>query len=108
MDIDDQVVPSSLEWLIRRKPATLLMLLKQDKEQHISELSDKSKMSYVHTIKILGIVEREGIVQTETKGNRRIVVLTDCGKRFVAALEMLISSLSLEKEGLDVSKNTQD
>jgi predicted transcriptional regulator len=89
--------PNDLDWLLRPKPALLLLALKSEGEWNISSLSRKSSMSYVHAIGLLKRLEELGFVLTESKGNRRLVRLTDSGSAFASALEELLAKAGERK-----------
>lgn len=93
-----RAAPAGMDWLVRPKPLALMMLLKEsDKEHNVSTISKRAGISYVHTIEILRKLEHEGIVQTETAGNKRMVRLTDKGSRIVSALEELMKTAHIDK-----------
>ncbi len=83
------VSAAELGWLLRPKPAALLLILKAGGDAHVSLLAKKSSMSYVHTVGVLKTLQENGIITTEARGNKRIARLTEAGVAFVSALEEL-------------------
>jgi predicted transcriptional regulator len=83
------VSTQQIEWLVRAKPAALILLLKNSGEQNMSSLAKNSSLSYVHTIQVVKNLQEKGLATAEAKGNRKIVRLTDAGIVFASALEDL-------------------
>ncbi len=80
-----------LEWLIRPKPAFFILLIKNSRmELSITDLSKSSDMSYVHAMDLIKKIEAENYIETESKGNRRMVRLTKKGETMATYLEDMI------------------
>lgn len=90
--VNENKKPGILEDLfLRDKPAKILLSLKTAKDSvYATILSKEADCTYSHTIKILGILEKLGIVKSEKSGRIRKVVLTDDGWDIAHNLEAII------------------
>jgi len=68
-------------WLIfQEKPTKLLLVLKESsKKMFQTEISRKINATFAHTLKILELMEKSGIVKSEKDGKRKFVCLTELG-----------------------------
>ncbi len=86
---------------LREKPAKILLGLKSSKDQiYATKLSKGADCTYSHTIKILGIFERAGMVKFEKTGRIKRVALTDDGWDIAHNLEAAIKKLSQIEENM--------
>ena len=87
----DIKVPSLLEdLLLREKPAKILISLKTSKESiYATILSRETNCTYSHTIKILNILQDQGLVDFEKSGRIKRVKLTSDGWDIAHNLEAL-------------------
>lgn len=73
---------------LKEKQAAALILLKdQNTYWHLSKIAKHSNSTYVYITKLMNILEKKGIVSLETKGNRRMVKLTEKGLKLTNLLE---------------------
>jgi predicted transcriptional regulator len=83
--IDDASDKPILEELfLREKPARILLALKTAKDRskdvvYATILSKEADCTYSHTIKILGVLQKMGLVVFDKKGRIKGVKLTDDG-----------------------------
>lgn len=84
---------------LRDKPARILIGLKTAKGTvYATVLSKEADCTYSHTIKILNLFRKLGIVDFEKSGRIKKVVLTDDGWDIAHHLEALVKKfLSLEE-----------
>jgi len=83
--------PSVLEdLLLREKPARILLSMKTSKESvYATILSRETNCTYSHTIKILNVLEKMGLVKFDKKGRIKRVTLTHDGWDIAHNLEAL-------------------
>jgi len=75
---------------LREKPARILLGLKTRKNNvYATLLSKEADCTYSHTIKILDLFKKMGIVKFEKKGRIKLVALTDDGWDIAQNLEAL-------------------
>jgi len=80
---------------LREKPARILMGLKTAKESvYATILSKEADCTYSHTIKILNLFKKLGIVRFEKKGRIKRVMLTDDGWDIAHNLEAMIKKFT--------------
>jgi len=86
---------------LREKPAKILMGLKASKDEiYATKLSKGADCTYSHTIKILGMFQRAGMVKFEKTGRIKKVALTDDGWDIAHNLEAAMKKLSQIEENL--------
>ncbi len=87
----DIKAPSLLEdLLLREKPAKILISLKTSKESiYATILSRETNCTYSHTIKILNVLQDQGLVDFEKTGRIKRVKLTSDGWDIAHNLEAL-------------------
>ncbi len=91
---------------LREKPSKILMGLKGAKGPvYATILSKDADCTYSHTIKILNMFKRLGIVEFEKKGRIKKVTLTDDGWDIAHNLEAMTKKLLQLKDSLSTSKN---
>jgi len=88
--------------LLREKPAKILISLKTSKESiYATILSRETNCTYSHTIKILNVLERLGLVKFDKKGRIKRVTLTDDGWDIAHNLEALTKKFEQIEEKVE-------
>jgi predicted transcriptional regulator len=84
-------------WLIfQEKPTKLLIVLKEsDKKMFQTEISRKINATFAHTLKILELMEKSGIVKSEKDGKRKFVCLTELGAEVAKEVDTVKRMLEL-------------
>lgn len=91
------------ELFLRDKPAKILIGLKTAKGTiYATVLSREANCTYSHTIKILNLFKKLGIVAFEKKGRIKRVTLTDDGWDIAHNLEVLVKKfIQIEEVALE-------
>lgn len=80
---------------LRERPTSILILLRDtNKEWCISSLNSKSGLTYPHTVKVLKHYSMLGLVEFSTQGRKKIVKLTEKGKKITSSLNDIIDMLN--------------
>lgn len=80
---------------LREKPARIIMGLKTARESvYATMLSKEADCTYSHTIKILNMFKKLGVVRFEKKGRIKRVTLTDDGWDIAHNLEAMIKKFT--------------
>ncbi len=80
--------------IVRPKPCAVLTTLRDTETNwHLSKIAKASDTTYVYVTKLIYKMEEEGIVMVESKGKKRIVRLTEKGKKIADLAHELIESL---------------
>ncbi len=80
--------------IVRPKPCAVLITLRDTESNwHLSKIAKASDTTYVYVTKLIYKMEAEGIVIVESKGKKRLVRLTEKGKRIADLAYELIESL---------------
>ncbi len=87
---------SLLEIFFGKVPLKIVMVLGNIKSGSISELSRMLETSYAHVVKVLKILEANGVVKTEMEGRVRRVELTDRGIALYRVIKEVEDILSPE------------
>ncbi len=105
----DEKKPSVLEdLLLRQKPAKILISLKTSKESiYATILSRETNCTYSHTIKILNVLQRLGLVNFDKKGRIKKVTLTDDGWDIAHNLEALTKKFDQIEDKVKESEKNQ-
>lgn len=74
-------------FLKEKQVAALLTLKDQSVIWHLSKIAKHGNSTYVYITKLMSILEKLELVVIETKGNRRIVKLTNKGFKLANSLE---------------------
>ena len=84
------------ELFLREKPARILLGMKTSKDAPVyaTILSKEADCTYSHTIKILNVFRRLGIVSFEKKGRIKTVALTDDGWDIAHNLEAMLKKFT--------------
>ena len=86
-----------IDLFLRSKPAQILVSLK-DKPKYATILSKETDCTYSHTVKILTVFKKFGLVNFDKKGRIKIVSLTPEGRDIANLLHSLIMKLAKLKE----------
>ena len=87
---------------LRDKPAKILMGLKIAKKPvYATLLSKDADCTYSHTIKILNLFKKMGIVDFEKKGRIKTVTLTNDGTDIASNLEAVTKKFTQLEQSLD-------
>ena len=91
---------------MREKPAKILLGIKTAKEgkTYATVLSRETNCTYSHTIKILNVFQRLGIVKFEKTGRIKRVALTDDGWDIAHNLEAMIKKFVGIQEAYEAKK----
>ena len=91
---------------LREKPTLILLGMKTSKEKPIyaTILSKVSNCTYSHTIKILNLFEKLGVVQFEKSGRIKRVSLTDNGWDIAHNLEAITKKFTQIEEAAEERK----
>ena len=79
--------------LFKRKPIRILLALLQDKKWYPSLLAKESDLSYVHTSKLIDLLEEIDLVSSEFKGKTKVIRLTEKGEKLARSLEEITKNL---------------
>ncbi len=94
------------ELFLREKPAKIFLGLKttKDKSTYATLLSKYADCTYSHTIKILDVLKKLGLVEFNKTGRIKTVTLTDDGWDVAHNLEAIMKKFDQLKEKLPVEK----
>jgi DNA-binding MarR family transcriptional regulator len=82
---------------LNEKPVRALVEIKKsNKEIYGSVISREIDTTYAHTVKIIAQLEEKGLVESEKKGRKKILTLTDRGERYGS---LFIEMMELFREG---------
>ncbi len=71
-----------------------LVTIRQNREDvYCSLISKKIDTTYAHTVKITSCFEEKGIIETEKKGRKKILVLTEKGQEYADHFMELLEKL---------------
>lgn len=97
------------ETFLHHKPVKMLVSLKSDDIRYATQVSKHVDCTYSHTVKVLDIFKKLGLVQFEKKGRIKIVKLTTDGEELAHDFEGIRKKFSrfatnfkefpLDKEG---------
>ena len=82
---------SELENLFfREKPARLLVYIRKDQKTYASTLAKKIDCTYAHTVKLLGKMRAQGLVNFDKAGRIKYITLTPFGTELAENFDSLI------------------
>lgn len=84
------------EIILHPKPASIFLLLLQEKQWNIAALARDSNQSYVYATELIKTFEKSGLVSISSSGRRRIVKLTEKGGKLAHSIEEIMKA-SLEE-----------
>lgn len=80
------------ELFVREKPVRLLIEINNPRtENYASELSKSVDCTYSHAVRVIQRMEKNGLVETEEKGRKKNIFLTDKGTKIAKRLSDLLS-----------------
>lgn len=83
---------------LHEKPVKILLGLKMNGERsYASTLAKFADCTYSHTVKILNILKKSGVIGFEKKGRIKYVVLTDIGSNIAKDLDAFCEKLAKMK-----------
>ncbi len=82
---------------LRIKPARILASLRKG-PKYATILSKQVDCTYSHTVKLLDLFKKFGLVEFEKKGRIKIIKLTSIGEEIAKGVEGLLVKLSKLKE----------
>jgi len=75
-------------FFVRKKPVMILINLAKDgKLRYASVLSKEVDCTYSHTVRILNMLQKHGLVKFDKKGRLKTVELTGTGKEIAKELQ---------------------
>ena len=78
---------------LRRKPVRMIMSLKKG-SKYATIVSKEVDCTYSHTVKVLSLFEKNGLVTFDKKGRIKMIELTDDGQDLAQAIEAVLRKLS--------------
>ena len=91
---------STIDILIRKKPAKLMALLSnKDRKWYTANLAKESGMTYAYTKRIIEQLEKNGLVSIERVGKYSVVIPTQEGLRIAGILTELFEMIKSEDSG---------
>lgn len=100
------------EIFMNEKPVMALVAIRRQKEAYGTQISKSIDTTYSHTVKILARLEEEGLIRTEKEGRKKIIQLTDEGKKyseaFIDLLEIFEENSDPDSMGSDLGKTSLD
>ena len=73
---------------LKLKPCAILLLLKDSQQQwYPSKLARAAGCSYVHTVNLLSVLKKNGIIALDKKGRQNCYLLTESGAHLALALD---------------------
>jgi len=83
---------SNLSLLLHEKPVLTILSLK-GKEKYASVLAKETNCTYTHTLKILSLFEKYGLISSEKDGRINKIKLTEKGEELAHDLEGIVRHL---------------
>ncbi len=79
------------ELFVREKPVRLLIEINNPRtENYASELSKSVDCTYSHAVRVIQRFEENNLVETEEKGRKKTIYLTDKGQKIARKLSDLL------------------
>ncbi len=98
----DDKKPVLEDMFLREKPAKIMLALKTSKASvYATILSKEADCTYSHTVKILNVLMKMGIIEFEKHGRIKTVTLTDDGWDIAHNLEAMTKKLIQVEEKID-------
>ena len=97
------------ELFLREKPAKIFLGLKtaKDKSTYATILSKQAECTYSHTVKILGNLQKLGLVEFEKTGRIKKVRLTDDGLEIANNLDAIVRKFGQLEDQIEKQKKEQ-
>jgi len=81
------------ELFARKKPCMMMKVIRdQEAGWYISKIAKGSDTTFVYTSRVLSKLNEKGFVTIETSGKKRLVRLTEKGKKVANAIDELMKS----------------
>ena len=78
----------------RPKPCRILTLLRETETSwHLSKIAKNTDTTYVYVTKLMSTLQKEGLVDIEVKGKKRVVKLTEKGLSTANLVHELMNKL---------------
>jgi len=83
-----------IHYFLREKPVMMLVKLRNfNKPRYASLLAKEVDCTYSHTVRILQILEENGLIEFVKKGRIKIIELTKLGEKIAVIMEELVRTL---------------
>lgn len=82
------------ELFLRKKPVRLLLNIKMGSQKYVSVLAKETDCTYSHTVKLLDIFQKLGIVEFTKEGRIKYVKLTADGTALATDFESVLRKFS--------------
>ncbi len=96
---------------LHEKPVKMLISLKNDRAKYTTQVSKDVDCTYSHTVKVLNMFKKMGLVSFDKKGRIKHVKLTRDGDELALAFEGIMKNFTRLagqiKEDLSVKKETK-
>ena len=76
--------------LLHEKPVKMLITLRNNTNNYATTLAKAADCTYSHTMKIIDMFERKGLVESEKSGRIRYLKLTKLGEEIAAIVDELV------------------
>ena len=76
--------------LLHEKPAKMLITLRNNTKNYATTLAKAADCTYSHTMKIIDLLERKGLIESEKSGRIRYLKLTKVGEEVAALVDELV------------------
>jgi DNA-binding MarR family transcriptional regulator len=96
------------ELYLKEKPVkALLMIYNKNGETFCREISEQIDSTYAHTVKIVSKFKDLGVLNTRDRGRKKMLSLTDKGRKQARLLNELVEELSDndQKQGGKIQDN---
>lgn len=79
---------SSNNLFLNEKPVKILLTIRRSSmETYATKIRERIDSTYAHTVKTISTLEDEGFIQSEKKGRKRVLELTDKGEEYAEVFE---------------------
>jgi DNA-binding MarR family transcriptional regulator len=83
-----------LDVLLHEKPVKMLITLRNNTRNYATTLAKAADCTYSHTMKIIDVLERKGLVESEKSGRIRYLKLTKLGEEIAAIVDELVRAVN--------------
>ncbi len=103
------------ETFLNEKPVMALVTIRQSREEiYGSIISREVDTTYSHAVRIISTLEEKGLVESEKKGRKKILELTEQGEKFADVFVQLLDMFeeeydqpSIQSFSSGISENSQ-
>lgn len=86
------------DFFLKEKPVMALVTIRRAREEiYCSKISKEIDTTYAHTVKIISRLEEEGLIQSKKEGRKKILKLTQNGKKFSDHFLELLTAFEEER-----------